>query len=140
MAGVVFFGLLAVHAVLLVFGAFDDHKRFGFRPFNESDTWSAEIVRVTATGERLAIDDGTWEYHWNDLMDGTVLRNPWRTRHADGGARSTVDLIDRALDWVIDNTPNDPQTVRLEATVVVVHNAGAPEVIELVGADRPESP
>ena len=139
-AAVVFVGAIALHASLIINGGYDPHKRFGFRPFLESDTWQAEIVRVTADGDRLAIDDGTWPYEWNELVDTNKLASPWRTRHANGGARATVDLLDRALDWLAENTPDDRATVRYEATVVVVHNAGEPFVIELVGVERESNP
>ena len=129
-----------MHACLIINGGYDPHKRFGFRPFFESDTWQADIVRVTADGDRLAIDDGTWPYEWNELVDAVELISPWRTRHASGGARATVDLLDRALDWLAENTPDDRATVRYEATVVVVHNAGEPFVIELVGVEREPNP
>lgn len=139
-AAVVFVGAIALHASLIINGGYDPHKRFGFRPFFESDTWQAEIVRVTADGDRLAIDDGTWPYEWNELVDAVKLTSPWRTRHANGGGRATVDLLDRALDWLAENTPDDRATVRYEATVVVVHNAGEPFVIELVGIEREPAP
>ena len=127
---------IVLHAALILTGGSDPHKRFGFRPFFESDTWQAEIVRVTADGDRLAIDDGTWPYEWDELVGAIKLSSPWRTGHASGGARGTVDLLDRALDWLADNTPRDRATLRYEATVTVVHNAGEPFTIELVGAER----
>ena len=86
------------------------------------------------------MDEGTWPYEWNELVDTNKLASPWRTRHAGGGARATVDLLDRALDWLAENTPDDRATVRYEATVVVVHNAGEPYVIELVGVEREPTP
>ena len=125
-----------LHAVLIVHGGSDPHKRFGFRPFSESDTWSAEIVRVTTEGDRLAIDDGTWAYDWNEIVGVAELSHPARTRHASGGARTTLDLLDRALDWLADNTPDDPDAKRYEATVTVVHDAGPPLRVELVGKDK----
>ena len=140
LAALVLVAAIVLHAALILSGGSDPHKRFGFRPFFESDTWRAEIVRVTADGDRLAIDDGTWPYEWNELVDAVKLTSPWRTRHAGGGARATVDLLDRALDWLAENTPDDRATVRYEATVVVVHNAGVPFVIELVGVERVLTP
>ena len=136
LAAFVLVAAIALHAALILNGGSDPHKRFGFRPFSESDTWQAEIVRVTVDGDRLAIDDGTWPYEWNELVGTVELSSPWRTRHASGGARTTVDLLDRALDWLVENTPRDRATLRYEATVVIVHNAGEPSIIELVGAER----
>jgi hypothetical protein len=135
-AAAILVGAVLLHALLIVNGGSDPHKRFGFRPFNESDTWSAEIVRVTADGDRIAVDDGTWAYDWNEIVAVAKLSSPGRTRHANGGARATVDLLGRALDWLADNTPDDPDTRRYEATVTVVHNAGPSLRVELVGKDK----
>lgn len=135
-AGLVLVAAVVLHAALILSGGSDPHKRFGFRPFQESDTWRAEVVRVTAAGERIPIDDGTWVYEWDELVDVSELRSPGRSRHANGGARGTVDLLARALDWLADNTPADLDTIRFEATVSLVHNRGEPEVIVLVGEPK----
>jgi len=58
-------------------------------------------------------------------------------RHAAAGAPASVDFLDRALDWAIAHIPDDPSTVALEATVTVVHNGRAPEVVHLRSAERP---
>lgn len=129
-------GSVALHGALILTGLADPHKRFGFRPFNESDTWQAEIVRVTADGQRLAIEDGSWVYEWNDLVGAGKLQSPGQARHAAGGARSAVDLMQRALDWLVENTPADLEAIRYEATVTFVHNRGVPTTVELVGAER----
>lgn len=132
-------GVVALQAVLVVRGGFDVHKVFGFRPFNESDTWQADIVRVTADGDRLPVDDGTWGYEWNALVGDPTLRSPWQRRHASGGADSVMDLLDRALAWVADHTPADTETVRLEATVSVSRSARPPEIHVFVTAEREEA-
>lgn len=138
-AGVVFVAALGLHAALLARASADPHARFGFQPFQESDTYQAEIVRVLRDGSVRPVDDGTWAHDWNELVGVAGLRSPWRTRHASGGADGVVDLLDRSLDWVIENT-DDPDTVRLEATVTLVRNGGSPEVVELVGRTRTETP
>lgn len=125
-----------MHASLIVAGGHDPHKRFGFRPFAESDTWQAEIYRVGHDGVRRPIDDGSWAYDWDELIGVPELTRPGRSRHASGGARGTVDLLDRALDWLVDHTPDDPGTQRYEAVVIVVHDGGQPRVVELVGDSR----
>ena len=135
-AALVFSTAVVLHAFLIVNGGSDPHKRFGFRPFAESDTWRAEIVRVDGDGTRRPVDDGSWSYEWNDLVGAVELSSPWRTRHASGGARTTVDLLDRSLDWLVENTPDDPTTIRYEATVTVTHNGGAPYTIHLAGDER----
>jgi hypothetical protein len=130
-AKLVFVGALLVHGVLLVRAETDPHKLFGFRPFNESDSWRAEVVRVHADGSRIPVDDGTWAYDWDELAGTPKLRNLGRLRHASAGAPASVDFLDRALDWAVGNIPDDPDTVALEATVTVFHNSRGPETIVL---------
>lgn len=128
---IVLVGSLTVHGILLVAAGNDVHKRFGFRPFNESDTWSADIVRVLADGSRRPIDDGTWVYDWDDLVHNRKLRAPAQVTHANAGADAILDLLQRALDWVLDNTPDDPDTVGFEAHVTVYRNGRGPEVVDI---------
>jgi hypothetical protein len=135
----VFFVAVLVGQAFLILRAYHDpHKLFGFQPFNESDTWSAEIVRVTEDGRRLPVDDGTWAYDWNDLVDVPQISGPpHRQVHASAGAAGVIDFLDRALDWVILHTPLDPGTVRLEATVTWYRDTDGPRTTHLVGAERP---
>ena len=119
---------LLLHGILLVRGGSDPHKLFGFRPFNESDTWQAEIVRVLANGERRPIDDGTWAYEWDELVGTSKLQSPQHLRHASAGADATLDFLQRALDWIVSHTPDDPETDHLEARVIVYRNTRGPEV------------
>jgi hypothetical protein len=97
-AKAVFVALLVLHGALVIRALDDPHKLFGFRPFNESDAWTAEIVRITVDGARRPIDDGTWAYEWDELVGTPKLTRPERFRHV----------------WY-------------EATVTVVRNAGDPE-------------
>jgi hypothetical protein len=127
---------MLVHGALLVRGASDPHKLFGFRPFNESNTWQAEIVRVRADGARVPIDDGTWAYDWDELVGAPKLQQLEHLRHASAGARASVDFLRRALDWAVAHIPEDSETVALEATVTVFHNTRGPEVVVLRSADR----
>jgi hypothetical protein len=127
---------LVLHGGLLVRGGSDPHKLFGFRPFNESDAWRADIVRVTAAGERRPIDDGTWDHDWDELVATNKLLSPGRARHASAGADATIDFLERALDWVV-VTVDDADTVALEATVIVHRNTRGPEVVELRSRSRP---
>lgn len=119
---------LVLNVALLVRGEFDPHKLFGFRPFNESDTWQAEIVRVHTDGSRHPIDDGTWEYDWDELIGVARLSGVTRLRHAVSGGPANVDFLDRALDWAVDHIPNDHDTIALEARVTVFRNTRGPEV------------
>lgn len=134
-------GFVAVVAVQVGFalnGYREPHKFFAFQPFNESSTWSAEIVRVTWDGERIPIE-GTWgdgAYEWNTLVDMAALRDPGRLRHAYMGVGATVDFLDDALDWVANHTPADHETRYLEATVTFYENTRGPEHTVLRSVER----
>lgn len=131
----VFVAALLLHGLLLVRGETDPHKLFGFRPFNESDAWQAEIVRVQPDGSRVPVDDGSWAYDWNELVGTPKLQNLHRLRHASAGARASVDFLDRALAWAVERIVDDSDTVALEATVTVFHNTQGPETI-ILRSDR----
>lgn len=131
---------LVGQAVLIVRGYADPHKFFAFQPFNESSTWSAEIVRVTADGERIPIDE-PWpgDYDWDELVDWGVLEQPARTKHAYSGLDATTDFLGKALDWVADHTPDDRETRYLEATVTGFRNTRGPETLVLRSELREEA-
>jgi hypothetical protein len=132
-----FVAVLAAQAALLVRGYGDPHHFFAFQPFNDSDTWRAEIYRVTASGERATVDDGTWfGYSWDELVDVPQLRSPGRLRHASTSAASTIDFLDEALDWVARHTPRDTETRYLEAEVTWFHNTRGPYSTTLRSAER----
>jgi hypothetical protein len=136
-AKAVLVGAASVQIALIVRGGGDPHKLFAFRPFNESDTWQVDIVRVLADGSRHSVDDGTWVYDWDELVGTSKLRRVDRLRHASAGARASVDFLERALDWALDHIPDDVDTVALEATVVVFHNTRGPEVVLLRSVREP---
>ncbi len=134
-AKVVLVGAICVQIILIARGASDPHKLFAFRPFNESDTWHAEVVRVMPDGSRRPVDDGTWAYDWDELVGTTRLQRLDRWHHASSGARASVDFLDRALDWVLDHIPDDRDTIALEANVEVIHNTRGPELL-ILHSDR----
>lgn len=120
--------VLVVHGGLLVRSYADPHNFFGFQPFNESSTWQAEIVRVTADGERISVDE-PWPggYDWDDLVGWRVLQRPERLKHAYSGLDATLDFLDESLDWVATHTPRDTETLYLEASVTGYRNTRGPE-------------
>ncbi len=81
-AKAIFVGAVALHLALLVHGGSDPHKRFGFRPFNESDVWTVEIVRLHADGTQWSVNDGTWEYNWDELVGATKMQRLTSLRDA----------------------------------------------------------
>ena len=129
-------GVLAVQVAFAVNGYRDPHKFFAFQPFNESSTWTADIVRVTWTGERLPIDNGWAGYDWDSLVDMPALQGPSRLRGAYMGVGATVDFLDEALDWVATHTPADRETRYLEARVTYFENTRGPTVTVLRSIER----
>ena len=138
MARACFVAVVAVQVGFALNGYREPHKFFAFQPFNESSTWSAEIVRVTWDGERVPIDErwGDGAYEWNTLVDMSALRDPGRLRHAYMGVGATVDFLDDALDWVATHTPADHETRYLEANVTFYENTRGPEHTVLRSVDR----
>lgn len=132
--------VLVAQALLLVRSYADPHNFFGFQPFNESSTWRADIVRVTADGDRIPVEE-TWPggYDWDDLVGWGVLQRPDRLKHAYSGLDASVDFLDGALDWVADHTPDDTETLYLEASVTGYRNTRGPERRELRSDVREET-
>jgi hypothetical protein len=116
------------------------HKEFAFQMFPESSTWSAEVVRVTAGGDRVPVSEPWSGYRWDELVTGRGLRNPSVRRHADAGLDNQLAFLDAALDYVADHTPRDGETRYLEARVTTWHNTDGPEVTVLRSHDRSADP
>lgn len=119
-----FAGVVGLQIFFIVRAYHDPHVHFGYQPFNESSTWRAEIVRVTVDGRRLSVRDG-WQYDWNDLVRDRV-DHPFDLGHADSGVDSTLVFLQHALDWVADHTPEDRETLYLEAHVTYFRNTRGP--------------
>lgn len=137
----VFFVVVLIGQAVLLLRSYDDpHNFFGFQPFNESSTWQADVVRVTSDGRRIPIEE-PWPggYTWDRLVDWGVLQHPGRRKHAYSGLDASLDFLDASLDWVADHTPDDTETVYLEAEVTGVRNTRGPERRVLRSADREEA-
>ncbi len=137
--------VLVAQAVLALRSYSDPHNFFGFQPFNESSEWRAEIVRVTADGRRIPIDD-PWPggaagdvYEWDDMVDWGVLQRPDARKHAYSGLDASLDFLAESLDWVADHTPADTETLYLEAVVEGWRNTRGPEARVLRSAVREEA-
>lgn len=129
-------GLVALQLAMVVRAYGAPHKEFGFQMFPEASQWQAEIVRVTADGDRIPIDEPWDGYTWNELVVGRGLGSPWRRHHADAGVDNQLEFLSEALSWVGANTPDDTETLYLEADVTVWRNMGEAEAIELRSPDR----
>jgi len=135
--------VVAVVALQLGFilrGYFSDHKEFAFQMFPESSTWRAEVVRVTADGRRVPIEQPWSGYRWEELVPNVGLRYPSVRHHANAGLDNQLAFLDSALDWVATNTPRDDETRYLEARVTAWHNDDPPveEVFRSGVRDRAE--
>ena len=108
-------------------GYWSDHKEFAFQMFPESSTWSADVVRVTADGQRIPVETPWAGYRWHELVPNVSLSYPSVRRHATAGLDNQLAFLESALDWVADNTPRDSETLYLEARVTSWHNADPPE-------------
>ena len=116
-------GVVTLQLVLVVHGYGSDHKPFAFQMFPESSTWRADVVRVTADGRRVPIEQPWSGYRWDELVRDRGLQYPAIRHHADTGLANQLAFLRSALDWVADNTPRDDDTRYLEATVTAWHNA-----------------
>lgn len=140
-----FVGVLLTQAVLVLRSYDDPHNFFGFQPFNESSTWKADVVRVTADGRRIPIDEpwptgsGDDSYDWDDLVGWRVVQHPERMKHAYSGLDASLDFFDEALDWVADHTPADTETLYLEAEVTGFRNTRGPDERVFRSDDREEA-
>jgi hypothetical protein len=123
--------VLAVVALQLFFvarGYWADHKEFAFQMFPESSTWRADVVRVTADGRRVPIEQPWSGYRWDQLVRDRGLSYPEFRHHADAGLDNQLAFLRAALDWVARNTPRDRETRYLEARVTAWHNDDRPRV------------
>jgi hypothetical protein len=121
---------------LVARGYWSDHKEFAFQMFPESSTWRADIVRVTSTGRRVPIEEPWSGYTWGGLVRGRGLGVPWVEHHADAGIDNQLAFLDAALDYVAEHTPDDLETVRLEAIVTYRHNGDQPATVVLRSLER----
>ena len=128
-------GVVALQLTTVVRGYDDPHRVFAFQMFPESSRWQADIWRVDGSGARTPINQD-WEYRWSDLVRGRGLTNPFVEHHADAGLDGQLAFFQAALDWVADNTPEDRDTVYLEAEVIVRHNGREPQTLRFRSADR----
>jgi len=120
---------------LVVRGYVADHREFAFQMFPEASRWEADIVRVTAGGERIPVERPWAGYRWEELVRGRGLGYPGARHHADAGLDNQIAFLRAALDWVAHNTPRDRETRYLEARVTRWHNDDPP-TFETIRSDE----
>ena len=89
-------GVIVAQSAFVVRAYRSDHDEFGFQMFPESSQWQAEVVRITADGERISIDE-PWPggYRWRELVATRGLYSPATKRDADTRAlEATVTYWD----------------------------------------------
>ena len=119
---------------------------FAFRMFPEASTIQIELYRdvEAESGQgitRVRVEDGRWlardqdgvlhRFRWDDRVKDGNLFPYGEPVHASYGAAAQVERLARALDDVADHTPEDMETRRLVAEVVVRRSDGTPEHLEL---------
>jgi hypothetical protein len=125
---VVVLAVVVAQLAFIVRGYWSDHKPFAFQMFPESSTWRADVVRVTADGRRVPVEQPWAGYRWEELVPDRGLAYPAARHHADAGLANQLAFLRSALDWVAANTPRDDETRYLEARVTAWHNADPPSV------------
>ena len=109
---------------------------FAFEMFNASSDIEIRLARkLRASDGRLIERDmpgGKWTardargnehvYRWRELVRGTRLTRIEQKVHAKNGVRAQLYHLQRALDHVAANIPNDAQTVALVAHVRGMEN------------------
>jgi hypothetical protein len=110
----------------IVAGYSSDHKPFAFQMFPEASTWRADVVRVTADGRRVPVQQPWSGYRWEELVPDSALTYPEVRHHADAGLANQLAFLRSALNYVAAHTPRDHETRYLEARVTSWHNNDPP--------------
>jgi hypothetical protein len=131
--------VVAVQLGFVVRGYTSDHRELGWQMFPEASEWRADVVRVTASGQRVPVDVPWHGYRWDELVPSRGLARPGARHHADAGLDGQLAFLDAALDWVADNTPRDHDTLYIEARVTSWRNDDPPVTSVLRSAAREEA-
>lgn len=125
-------------------GGRPDHI-FGFRMFPEASTLEIHLWRETAGGSVRA-PRGEWSardeagqlrhFAWRDRVRDPILASVDVRVFASYGVDTQLARLGHALDDVADHVPEDRQTRRLRAEVVVRRNGGEPTTVTLESHER----
>lgn len=133
---------IAGQAALVLSAAQRPDHVFGFRMFPEASTMQIRLYRERAGGEgAVEAPRGEWSatdasgqlrhFSWRDRVRDPVLSQLGGRVFASYGASTQLARLQRALDDVADHIPEDDETVRLRADVVVWKNGHEPTTITL---------
>jgi hypothetical protein len=142
-------GWVALQAGLVLTGSRRPDGIFGFRMFPEASTLEFELDRVVG-GTALPAPGGEWSAHdavgqlrhfsWRDRVTDPVLSSPGARVFAAYGADAQLARLQRALDDVALHEPEDAETERFVARVLVWHNGRGPRSVVLESAHREMRP
>jgi hypothetical protein len=131
-------------ALILSAGGRADHI-FGFRMFPEASTIEIRLWRETAMGPVRA-PQGEWSardvagqlrhFSWRDRVRDPILASIDTRVFASYGVDAQLARLGLALDDVALHVPEDAETRRLRAEVLVRRNGRAPETITLQSRSR----
>jgi hypothetical protein len=131
-------------SLVLTAGLRPDHI-FGFRMFPEASTLETRLAREVG-GRVVPAPQGEWSAHdaagqlrhfsWHDRVKDPVLASLDARVFASYGVDTNLARLQLALDDVADHIPEDGETVRLRADVVVRKNGGEPTSVTLESHTR----
>jgi hypothetical protein len=119
---------------------------FGFRMFPEASTLEIHLSRevggrmVPAVGGEWSARDAEGQlrhFSWHDRVRDPVLSSIDARVFASYGVDAQLARLQRALDDVADHVPEDGETVRLRADVMVRKNGRGAEAHTLESHERP---
>ena len=138
-------GWVALQAALVLTASCRPDGIFGFRMFPEASTLEFELERVVG-GAAVPAPGGGWSAHdaagqlrhfsWRDRVTDPVLSSPGTRVFAAYGAEAQLARLQHALDDVALHEPEDGETERFVARVVVWHNGRGPRTVVLESARR----
>jgi hypothetical protein len=125
--------------LILTAGGRPDHI-FGFRMFPEASTLEIHLWRETLGGPVRAAR-GEWSardaagqlrhFSWRDRVRDPILASLDARIFASYGVDTQLARLGHALDDVADHVPEDTETRRLRAEVIVRRNGGDPTTVTL---------
>ena len=145
-ARVAFAGFWIVGQASLVLSApLRADRAFGFRMFPEASTMEIHLAREVG-GERLPAPRGVWNAHdrhgklnpfaWRDRVRDSTLGVIDARVFASYGVDAQLARLQRALDDVVDHIPEDAETTRLCADVLVWRNGRDANLVNLLSHRR----
>jgi hypothetical protein len=131
--------------LVLTAGSRADHV-FGFRMFPEASTLEIRLSRefdghvVPAPGGEWSARDAEGQlrhFAWHDRVRDPILSTVDAEVFASYGVDAQLARLQRALDDVADHVPEDGETTRLRADVMVRKNGRGAEARTLESHERP---